>query len=212
MGPSMQALQASCQESEKPKLSPWPDWTNQTAVCVATGASLNAEDIAHIGSKARVIAINGAGLVRYLPLSIPTADILYAADRAWWQHYNPTFSGLRVSGEPVNGIDTIPLKMLERDEPMAREPGTVVSAGHSGFQALGLALTLGAKRVLLLGYDCKAGRAHDRPEQFNRQGPYEQWAQAYNRVPKEWPDVEIINCTRDSAITAFPMATIQATL
>jgi hypothetical protein len=216
MGQSTQELQLNSRsETWRPKSAVWPDWSRSTVVCIATGGSLTAEQVEFIkGHKDQVhtIAVNGAGLSEYLPLSAPWADILYAADRLWWLHYNPEFEGMKVSGEPVEGVDTIPLKMLERGELMPREPGAVVSAGHSGFQALGLALSLGAARVILLGYDCKAGRAHDRPDKFNRDSPYDQWAKAYNQVPAQWPGVEIFNCTPGSAITAFEFVSMDGVL
>lgn len=199
----------------------WPDWTGRTVVCIATGPSLDAEQIERVrehrqADKCRVIAINEAGLRRYLPLAAPWADVLYAADRVWWSHYLPGFYGLRVSGEPVPNVNTTPLKMLERDEPMPREPGSVVSGGHSGFQALGLALTLGATRIILLGYDCGGGPTRNchtnRPEKFMRRTGMDRWIETYNRVPREWPHVTIFNCGKYSRMNAFPKKSLEDVL
>lgn len=199
----------------------WPDWSGRTAVCIATGPSLTESQInrvkqSRLSDGCRVIAINEAGLHQYQPLAAPWADIMYAADRALWSHYQPKFAGLRVSGEAVEDVDTIPLKMLEPDEPMPREAGSVVSGGHSGFQAIGLALTLGVSRVVLLGFDCGAGPARNchtnRPEQFKRNVNMGAWAELYNRVPREWPDVEVYNCSMISRITAFPKIELESIL
>jgi hypothetical protein len=198
---------------------------------MATGPSLTAEQatLAHDARRAdrcRVIAVNEAGLRRYLPLAAPWADVLYAADRHWWSHYLPAFAALRVSGEPVpaiehNGVkipavETTPLKMLERDEKMPREPGSVVSGGHSGFQALGLALTLGASRIILLGMDCGGGPTRNchtnRPEQFNRDVNMNAWAECYRRVPVEFPQVEVLNCGQYSRIDCFERAELEEVL
>lgn len=211
--------------SAKPKKL--PDWSGDTVVIMATGASLSADDIdcAHRHA-VRTIAVNGAGLTRHLPLAAPWSDILYAADAKWWRYYQPDFGGLKVSGEPVlhaeiagyqyAAVDTIPLTMLEPDQPMPRTPGKVVGGGHSGFQALGLALSLGASRVLLLGYDCRSigdkRTAHERPDFFNIGSPFASWATLYNMVPRQWPGVDIINCSVHSAITAFPKAPIAEAL
>ena len=197
--------------SERPRGLDWPDWSGRTAVLIATGPSLTPADVALVHharavDRCRVIAINEAGLRQYIPLAAPWADVLYAADRTWWEFYRPEFYGLRVSGESVPTVHTRPLKMLERGEKMPRQPGSVVSAGHSGFQALGLALTLGASRVYLLGYDCggKKRNCHEnRPKQFSKDTAMDQWVQHYNRVPVEWPEVPVINCAADSRITAF---------
>lgn len=227
---SLESLRAESEPATNEKPKRFPDFTGFDVVCIATGPSLTALQVetvrlARKANRCRVIAINEAGLTQYKPLAAPWADILYAADRAWWYHYRPEFYGYRFSGEPVpelnlNGtiipaVHTDPLTMVNADEKMPREPGSVVSGGHSGFQALGLALTLGAARVLLLGFDCGGtGRnCHtDRPEQFKRKVDMGAWVRCYNRVPVEWPDVPVINCSPTSAITAFPKQAIEAIL
>jgi hypothetical protein len=168
----------------------------------------------------RVIAINDCGLARRQPISAPWADILYAADARWWQFYQPAFTGMRVSGEKVPdvklptgemvGVPTQQLEMLTTGRaPMPREPGQVVHGNHSGFQALGLALSLGAARVLLLGYDCgvnfgRRGAHKNREKQFCRESPYDKWTEPYNQVPGRWPNVEVINCAPESNLRIFP--------
>lgn len=222
MALSLQELQSGSGQkaSEKPKL--WPDWHQQTAVCIGSGPSLTAEQLVmvhsyrkHGAAKLRAIAINDCGLRRMMPLAAPWADILYAADQRWWQFYKPAFTGLRISGEPVKGIETMPLTMLARREPMPREPGSVVSGDHSGFQALGLALTLGATRIILLGYDCGGNKrnCHDNREpRFKSEPPFDQWVEKYNQVPARWPYVEILNCSPQSRITAFPKIELREVL
>lgn len=217
---SLKTLRPESGQKESVKQNDFPDWTGATVVIVATGPSLNAFQLEHLKkhkNNVKTIAVNEAGLSRYSPLSVPDADILYAADSRWWEYYKPAFSGYRFSGEEVENVDTVPLKMLERNEPLSRSPGSVVSGGHSGFQAIGLALSLGAARILLLGFDAgkyKGQRnAHtDRPEHFNRDAPFDQWAETYSRVPKEFPDVEVINCSPFTNITAFPIADIKDVL
>jgi len=172
MALSLPASRNASQKREKDQPSEWPNWNQQTVVCMASGPSLTVEDIALVENQRKygaqsihTIAINDCGLARHLPKSAPWADILYAADARWWQHHRPSFTGLRVSGEevrPVTGRDgritevpTQQLKMLTTGRaPMPYEPGSVVHGNHSGFQALGLALSLGAARIFLLGYDC----------------------------------------------------------
>ncbi len=196
------------------KPNEWPNWTHQTAVCMASGPSLTADDVElvknqrmHGAQAVHTIAINDCGLSRRLPLAAPWADILYAADQRWWKFYQPAFMDLRVSGEPVEGVDTRPLTMLARGEPMPKVPGSVVSGDHSGFQALGLALTLGATRIFLLGYDCGGPRRNchkNREPQFCTQPPFDNWVGKYQQVVDQWRNVEVINCSLQSRITCFP--------
>ena len=213
MALSLPATQDASSKRASEKQSKWPDWHQNTCVCIGTGPSLTAEQLMmvrsyrrHGAATMRAIAINDAGLHRCLPFAAPWADILYAADHTWWEFYKPAFTGLRVSGEPVKDIETIPLNMLARQEPMPREPGSVVSGDHSGFQALGLALTLGATRIILLGYDCGGNKRNARPDReprFSSEPPFAAWADKYRQVPARWPHVEIINCSPQSTITAF---------
>jgi len=222
-------------ESEKLSEHAWPDWKQQTVVIMASGPSLTADDVRLVKAQrdfgamtVRCIAINDCGLARRLPLSAPWADILYAADARWWQFYKPAFTGLRISGEnvpDVKGEDgqmvevpTRPLEMITTGVgPMPRVPGKVVHGNHSGFQALGLALSLGASRVLLLGYDCGVTHnrryAHkNREKQFCRESPYGKWPEPYNQVPVCFPNVEVINCAMESNLQVFPKRELREVL
>lgn len=222
MALSLPESRSESQRRESAKPSKWPDWHHQTCVCIASGPSLTEEQLVMVHSyrkhgamTLRAIAINDCGLRRCLPLAAPWADILYAADQRWWQFYKPAFTGLRISGEEVKDVETTPLTMLARGEPMPREPGSVVSGDHSGFQALGLALTLGATRIILLGYDCGGNKRNCHPNReprFSSEPPFDQWAAKYNQVSGRWPHVEIINCSPQSRISAFRKTEIREVL
>ncbi len=193
-------------------------------MCVATGPSLTPEQVdyvhrARIDDRCRVIAVNEAGLRQYLPLSAPWADILYAADRKWWEHYIPEFYGMRVCGDHTmpKVANVHQLDVLQTEQPMPRVPGRVLSGGHSGFQALNMALGLGAQRVILVGYDCGGPERNchkDRPAVMTRLGrpPFEYWVQQYNRVPKEFPNRRVILCAQHSRITAFEKSELEDVL
>jgi hypothetical protein len=84
----------------------------------------------------------------------------------------------------------------------------------SGAAAITLALLMGAKRVMLLGFDCKPGPEHTiKPNWYDNRieapsvevfGKFEEGfrniAQEYRNV---FPDTEIINLGPDSALTVF---------
>lgn len=161
-----------------------------------------------------------------MPLAAPWCDILYAADRNWWRHYRDELPDtMHVSGETVEEkklgnmvippVETIALKMLEPKSAMPHEPGSVVSGGHSGFQALGLALSLGGSKFVLLGYDC-GGRQRNchknRPEKFNIDNNPHHWIQYYSRVKTEFPDIEVVNCSPESRIECFAKRSIEDAL
>jgi hypothetical protein len=214
----------------------WPDFENKPVVCIATGPSLTAQQIEYVRvareeNRCRVIAINEAGLREYLPLAAPWADVLYAADRTWWRHYQPQFDGYKISGELVKqetvmlnrkqvdlpAVNTTVLEVVPDDKPLQRHAiGYAVSGGHSGFQALQLAITCGASKTILIGYDCGTSYARnchvDRPEQFKRQTNMDGWVVPYRRIRSEWPNDEVLNASIQSKIDAFPRAYLEDVL
>ena len=59
-----------------------PDWRGRTVVCIASGPSLTAEDCELVReSGCPVIVTNTTFRL------CPWADMLYAFDRPWWNHY-----------------------------------------------------------------------------------------------------------------------------
>lgn len=200
---------------KKPNL---PDWSGLTVACIGTGPSLSISDLELLRERRDIksVAINNAGLRESLPFAAPWADILYAADDTWWAHFKPQTRALKVGArDPIPETD-VTLQMLEREEPMPRTPGAVVSGGFGGFQALGMVLSMGAKRVLLLGYDCRKidgkRNAMPREDRWQRDVDMGAWVQPFGKVNVYFPDREVINCSLESAITAFPKMMLQEAL
>ncbi len=86
---------------------------------------------------------------------------------------------------------------------------TYINQGsNSGYQAINLAYNLGAKRIILLGYDMQfsGGKAHwfgDHPN--NVRSDYNSFISYYKNLSTMLPaDLEIINCTKQTALTCFP--------
>lgn len=204
------------------KRNDWPRLSG-TVVCIASGPSLTAEQIAAVRFRnLETIAVNDVGLESRLPVAAPWARVLYAADAAFWFHHRPAFAGFKVCAAVSRSnlhepriLDELVDGYLETsvEGHDYRRPDRVSSGSHSGIQALELAVNLGAERVLLLGYDCKdAGRQTnyfgrkpgglDRDDRNNKAG----WPGLYARLKLP---VEVVNCTPGSAIEAFPFGTIE---
>ncbi len=93
---------------------------------------------------------------------------------------------------------------------------------NSGYQAINLACHLGAKRIILLGYDMQfgpEGQTHhhgDHPKGMNNpaEGLFKTWIERFATIVPdlERAGVEIINCTPDSALKCFPMAKLEEVL
>lgn len=166
-----------------------------TFAVLATGPSLTQCQVDKV-SGLRVIAVSDAYRLA------PWAEALVSADKAWWLHHQPEFAGRRFSALRVPGMETEILDGL----PM----GT-----NSGLQAVHVAVQLGARRVLLLGFDL--GGSHffgPHPEPLkntdSRPGRFEVFKRQFaGYQPRA---VEIINCTPGSALGCYPKADLDACL
>lgn len=197
---------------------------------VASGPSLTIDDIERLRGKCRVIVINDNYRLA------PWADIIYACDSTWWDFHKgcPEFSGekwtqayspalsSRESAEAVAQMETIARYGLNyvygaHCPGISLDPALIHYGHNSGFQALNLAVHLGAKRVILLGYDMKKsndGKSHwfgDHPPEIHRCSPYNKFAEAFNSAVPDLiaAGVKVINCSRDTALTCFERAKIE---
>lgn len=82
--------------------------------------------------------------------------------------------------------------------------------GNSGYQAINLAYLWGAKRIILLGFDCKPvnGKDHwfgQHDKRLTNTQPYQLWMNNFPKLAKDLllQGVEVINCSPDSALTCF---------
>lgn len=180
-----------------------------TVVCIATGPSLVQEDInACRGRVDAVIAINDAYRMA------PWADYLYACDAKWWHWQGDaikSFAGQKFSLEPTRIKGVTSLKNAGTTG-LSLDKGALKTGRNSGYQAINLAVHLGALRILLLGYDMSlghGGRAHvfgDHPD--GKKPPLCLFRRHFRTIaaPLKAAGVTVINCSRRSALTMFPKA------
>lgn len=89
---------------------------------------------------------------------------------------------------------------------------------NSGYQAINLAYLLGATKIVLLGYDMQmtGGKAHwhtDHQKPLNAGGSdLEHWAKLFPQLAIDLAQegIEVVNCTRETALTCFKRQTIEA--
>lgn len=104
------------------------------------------------------------------------------------------------------------------DDGLELEPIGVRTGRNGGYQAINLALHLGAARILLLGYDMKAkdlASSHwfgAHPDQ--QISPYPSFLPYFAALAPLVArlGVEVINCSRATALTMFPRMPIAAAL
>lgn len=186
-------------------------WPNETVVCVASGPSLTVEDVEAVRGRARVIVVN-TSYQRAL-----WADALYAADAKWWKWHQgaPDFPGLKYSVMKDAGHwPHVVVLGRGASTGLSNDPSRLCLGANSGYQAINLAVLLGASRIVLLGYDMavgEGGRQHWHPDHPTRaRSPYQTFQAAFPTLvaPLDAAGVEVINCSRQTALTCFPRAVI----
>lgn len=188
-------------------------FAGQTALLFAPGPSLT-----NLWSPERPIpfpsiAVNDAWRIA------PNADILYASDKRWWSHHEcvPQFHGAKVSCDGNSFREVICLQ-ISGGPGYDPRPGWLRHGSNSGYAALHLAAQLGAKRIVLVGYDMRkvAGRSHffgeHPPEVRTNVSNYAGWALNYVELGKELAKrgVEVLNATSGSGLgKTFPRVNLE---
>lgn len=195
---------------------------NDLFVCVATGPSIiqkNIDLLYQHKNDMTVICVNDAWKLRPSDnANCFIGDHLYAADPPWWKIHIDEIRNSGFAGEmwiPLNknvaekhGINYVPFE----SKPGLGKNGKVHSGSHSGYQAINLAYLLGARRIILLGYDMNVkdkNMVHffgNHPKGLrNTPNAYSKWIKNYKQLSEELSKegVDVINCNKDSAIPYF---------
>lgn len=185
---------------------------------LASGPSLARWQIDHAVARAdRVIAINTTAL------SVPEPAICYAADGAWWKVYHDAIARLGHEGWTTDeaaardyGLRYIPSRV---GRGLCREPFVLHQGMHSGFQAIQLAVHLGARRILLAGYDMQwsGGAPHHHghhPSPLRQPDGIAGWLKFYPALAADLAaeGIEVVNATIETALTCFPRADLRDAL
>jgi hypothetical protein len=155
----------------------------------------------------------------------PWADVLYACDATWWiAHFaevSRVFRGEKwtVSARSRDQFDLHWIYGMDKPG-LSKDPTMIYQGRNSGYQAVSLACLFGAARILLLGFDFarSGGKTHwhgDHPKGLgNGASSYGTWVAAMNRlsVDAAAAGIEIINCSRKTALHCFPRRAIEEVL
>lgn len=130
----------------------------------------------------------------------PWSDVLVSSDRQWWTH-NP--KAMEFAGEKFIGL------CIEAPKGIEKFSGAM-SGSNSALLAVQVAVSKGATRVLLLGVDLGGSHffgAHPPPLKNTTPERFEMFKKQFAGYhPK---GVEILNCSQDSALKAYPFADLQ---
>lgn len=177
------------------------DLRGRTVVCIASGPSLTDADCALVeASGVPAIAVNNSWQIARF------AAILYAGDDRWWDiHHAAIDIGAERWTCAVRAAHTYQLQLHKIRGPY-----------NSGLRAIQLAQELGARRAILLGYDCQyAGeRRHwhgDHVCPLGNAGSVRKWLGQFTEASRVLT-IEIVNASRASALTCWPRVALEAAL
>jgi hypothetical protein len=188
-----------------------PEWAGSTVFILGCGPSLIGFDSRSLYGQ-RVIAINDSFELA------PWADILYFCDKKWWDtrkhKVRDQFTGRRIV-TLENQIDGVTRLRNTGDAGLETDPAGLRHGSNSGYQCINLAYHLGAKRIVLLGYDMQVigndlhWNQKQRPERQDPAG----FTQTLNIMLMKFPSlvvplqregIEVINATPNSRLKCWP--------
>ncbi len=223
-----------------PATTPYPDeaiepiWEDYTGVLVATGPSLNPNQLnilrdLHEDDNVKVFTINNTFMV------YPWTDCHISCDGPWWRWYWPKSQMLREMfclkytwyPEIAKAFNIAYVKAIVKDG-LSTDPGIVHINHGSGPMMMNLAYHFGIRHMVLLGHDMKfapdynAAKRH--PGSFPRHyfgeypKPLQHWPSvkipasghlqglidAYAKMQVDELGTKVVNCTPESALTMFP--------
>lgn len=113
---------------------------------------------------------------------------------------------LKENKDGINYVQSVKGKGLSEDK--------LVQGCNSGYQAINLAKLLDYETVLLLGYDMHGigqhwfGK-HDGSKGMSTNTNYSNFIREYENMQPEKHGLEVINCTRETALLCFPRMTFE---
>lgn len=203
-------------------------WEGQTVFVIGGGPSLQDQDLSGIHDKP-VLGINfAATLGRWV-------DVVYGMDRIFWAGRPDEESDegfihwLRRVEHPCWRVSPCralapykDIKILKVEQRLGIDtrPGYVANWKHSGHGAINLAVNLGAKRIVLLGFDMRHDpeRGHNWHEWSPKEPPKDVYEEGFVSVlestvePLEELGVEVVNATPRTNLDLWPTVTLREEL
>lgn len=177
----------------------FPNSNLAEAVCIASGPSLTISDCDAVRSWRDAEECRFVVVTNNTFKICPWADALYAMDNEWWRQY-----GKRVSDE-FGGVT-----FSRYGEYGTRKVS--IHGSNSGAGAILLAAEIGAKRIVLLGYDCQqSGKKHWHQDHKHPLGNCESmphWEKHFQFVA-DHVEVPIVNASRETALDCFPLRRLE---
>lgn len=206
-------------------------WNGETVCILASGPSLTKEDAKFARFNAqRVVTVNESW--KMCPAGWP-CDVLYGADSNWWLHAGPSPSRQphaarecwtqdhQWNSPPPPWLHVIPSRAGIGMPGEEDGKPYIYTGSNSSFQAMGLAVLWGARRIVFLGLDLKVGgngQNHWHADYVapvrNVTGSYKIFRDAFNKAAPMLAErgVTVLNASRDTALECFPRVSLAEAL
>lgn len=156
---------------------------------------------------------------------MPDAPFHYACDSRWWdRYYDDVKAGFNGESYTINDKDKSlnPSDKYDLIRCNSRHGNSlskefihygVQGGGNSGYQAVNLAYQKGAKVILLLGFDMHGDHFFGKhPRGLNGNSPFNSFIESFKTIDCKTLGIEIINCTRKTALNCFPKMNLESAL
>ncbi len=191
-------------------------WPASTIILLGSGPSLTADDV----DRCRAIPNTAVLAISDTYRLAPWADVLYSPDARWWEWHQDALAlpcrkfAIQTVRSGVTRIAPGHRTLLETD------PHYLSTGGHGGWQAINLAVHLGAASLILLGYDMQPDPSNADRHHFFGEHPnnthvrYSQWLPLYDDLPRQLAavSVTVVNATRSTAIRTVPRVSLAAAI
>lgn len=177
---------------------------------------MNIDDALYIRGKGKVITVNTTFRLA------PWADAHYSSDHDWWAANLPEMR-LNCLGELWTGYATATIAddvkvcpYVKSGRGILKKAGQIAWGGNSGYCAMGLAYQFGAKRIILIGFDMSDpnGKEHwhgSHDNKIKKPFNFPMWSQRFKEAAIDFEKlgVEVINCSRHTALRCFKRAKLE---
>lgn len=204
------------------------EWEGETCAVLASGPSMTYELSERIRQLSiPTVAVNNQGIpVGDKPAMAPWADILYAADQLWWHNNRAAaldFAQRKVTIQPSSGgvkREHPDVLIMGNGGPIGFDarPTHLRTGGNGGYQAIHLLAHLGAKRILLFGFDMHSKNGEHwfgyHSWRIGHKGNYPMFRARFDTLAPELRrrDIEVLNCTPGSELGCFTITTLSEVL
>jgi hypothetical protein len=185
-----------------------PNFKDKIVICIASGPSLTEEDcnLARVSGYPTIVTNTTYKMCTW-------ADILFGYDAKWWMMYIEDVKK-RFKGKLISYSHSVKHLGVE----CASNTHWFRNFQHSGACAIGLAIECGARKVILLGYDCKVSdKSHwhgEHPIGLTNCKSLHNWHIHLDEVRKfaEQKNCKVVNASPDTAIKHFEKVNLEEAL